>query len=183
MAVILRRGLQIWHLFIGTSWGHRDIDLLNVTFLYDGRLSRKNKLITLLHSPQSSANTQNRWINIWDVSLRVTKNTFTGRFIFYCTSGTSTSWTVLNIAGGLPAKEVVPLERIHLLEFRFLQQAVTQSWVYGHITVGRQREFTKMSIIWWTELTLHRHGVGGQVASPTQDTHMWLLCMTVEWRR
>lgn len=64
MADNLRCGLKIWYLFIGTSWGHRDVDLLNMTFLYDGRLSRKNKLITLLHSPQSSANAQNRWRDI-----------------------------------------------------------------------------------------------------------------------
>lgn len=46
----------------------------------------------------------------------------------------------MNIAGDLPAKQVVPLERIQLLEFRFLQQAVTQSWVYGHVTVARKRK-------------------------------------------
>lgn len=45
----------------------------------------------------------------------------------------------LNITGDLPAKEVIPLETIHLLEFRFIQQAVTQSWVYGHVTVARER--------------------------------------------
>lgn len=51
----------------------------------------------------------------------------------------------LNIAGDLPTKQVVPLERIHLLEFRFVQQAVTQSRVYGHVTVGR--EMTRIHII------------------------------------
>lgn len=46
----------------------------------------------------------------------------------------------LNITGDLPAKEVIPLETIHLLEFRFIQQAVTQNWVYGHVTVARERK-------------------------------------------
>lgn len=95
-----------------------------------------------------------------------------GRIIFSLYSMVKHEWT----EHSLPAKQVIPLERIHLLEFRFVQQAVTQSWVYGHVTVGR--EMTTIHTIQWTEPLTSGAGweVGrqwGQAASPAQDTHMW----------
>lgn len=51
---------NISYLLIWTSWGHWDVNLLNVTFLYDRCVSRKYKLVALVHSPQSSANIK-RW--------------------------------------------------------------------------------------------------------------------------
>lgn len=80
----------------------------------------------------------------------------------------------LNIAGDLPAKEVVPLEIIYLLEFGFLQQAVTQSWVYGHVTVARERnDQNTHHLVNWANNIGDLVGGRWQVASPAQDTHMW----------
>lgn len=54
----------------------------------------------------------------------------------------------------LPAKEVIPLERLYFLVLWFLQQAVTQSWVYGHVTVkrGEKRHHT---VHGWHTVFLH----------------------------
>lgn len=69
----------------------------------------------------------------------------------------------------LPAKEVVPLERIHLLEFRFLQQAVTQSWVYVHITAKRIYQ-NELHLVNWANLDNMGSGCQSNTGHPHVST-------------